>query len=490
MQHLPEIDADTFQQAMAAARPLLVAFSAPWCPADSSARPHITSPTPSSPVGSSPRDGLPVAVIGAGPVGLAAAAELAERGLPFVVLEAGAEVGASIREWAHVQLFSPWTFDVAPAARRLLLAAGWEEPDAETYPTGGELVAHYLQPLAHLNALAGAIRTQARVVGITRDGFDKLRTEGRGDRPFLITIDTPEGVQRIRARAIIDATGTWRTPNPLGASGQPALGEDVPRPKIRRGIPDVAGSDRSRYSGRRVAVVGSGHSAQNVVRDLADVQTVDPRTHITWVVRRQQPGTMFGGAAADRLPERGRLGADSRRLVTDGRVHLETGFRVDQVADTGDGLVLIAEDGRTAGPFDEIATATGFRPDVSFLSELRVDLDPTVESSRALAPLIDPNVHSCGSVPPHGAAELAHPEPGLYVVGAKSYGRAPTFLLATGYEQVRSVVAELAGDHVAAADVQLVLPETGVCSRSATSPAPAGEAELVGAGTGGSACCG
>ena len=83
-----------------------------------------------------------------------------------------------------------------------------------------------------------------------------------------------------------------------------------------------------------------------------------------------------------------------------------------------------------------------------------------------LAPLIDPNLHSCGSVPPHGVVELTHPEPGFYIVGSKAYGRAPTFLMATGYEQVRSVIAELAGDHEAARRVELVLPETGVCSTS------------------------
>ena len=46
----------------------------------------------------------------------------------------------------------------------------------------------------------------------------------------------------------------------------------------------------------------------------------------------------------------------------------------------------------------------------------------------------------------------------------KSYGRAPTFLLRTGYEQVRSVAAALAGDWEAARQVELVLPETGVCN--------------------------
>jgi hypothetical protein len=91
-------------------------------------------------------------------------------------------------------------------------------------------------------------------------------------------------------------------------------------------------------------------------------------------------------------------------------------------------------------------------------------VDPILGSTRALAPLIDPNHHSCGTVPAHGEAELTHPEAGYYAVGVKSYGRAPTFLMATGYEQVRSVVAALAGDWEAARDVQLDLPKTGVCS--------------------------
>ena len=122
---------------------------------------------------------------------------------------------------------------------------------------------------------------------------------------------------------------------------------------------------------------------------------------------------------------------------------------------------------------DEVIAATGFRPDLTLLGELRLDLDDRVEAARALAPLIDPNVHSCGSVPPHGVDELAHPDAGVYMVGMKSYGRAPTFLLRTGYEQVRSVVAALAGDWEAARQVELELPETGVCNGP---PAPAAAA--------------
>lgn len=113
---------------------------------------------------------------------------------------------------------------------------------------------------------------------------------------------------------------------------------------------------------------------------------------------------------------------------------------------------------------DEIICATGQRPDVSITRELRVSLDPWLESTAALGPLIDPNLHSCGTVRPHGHRELSHPEPGLYTVGVKSYGRAPTFLMATGFEQVRSVVAAIAGDLEAADRVELDLPETGVCS--------------------------
>ena len=119
---------------------------------------------------------------------------------------------------------------------------------------------------------------------------------------------------------------------------------------------------------------------------------------------------------------------------------------------------------RTLGPIDRIIAATGQRPDLSLTRELRLELDPWLESTKALGPLIDPNEHSCGTVPPHGHQELSHPEPDFYTVGIKSYGRAPTFLLLTGYEQVRSVVAAIAGDHKAANNVALVLPETGVCS--------------------------
>jgi 2-polyprenyl-6-methoxyphenol hydroxylase-like FAD-dependent oxidoreductase len=88
-----------------------------------------------------------IAIIGAGPVGLAAAAHALERGLEPVVLEAGPEAGTSIREWSHVQMFSPWAYNIDKAAERLLAETGWNAPDPTTYPTGGDFLAHYIEPL-------------------------------------------------------------------------------------------------------------------------------------------------------------------------------------------------------------------------------------------------------------------------------------------------------------------------------------------------------
>jgi len=421
-------------------------------------------------------DPLPVAVIGAGPVGLAAAAHLLARGLQPLVFEAGAAVGASIREWGHVRVFSPWEFDVDPVAARLLQRNGWTAPDPAGYPTGDEIVTRYLEPLAATAELAPTLRLNAEVLGVARAGIDKLKDTARDGAPLELLVSENGVERRHLASAVIDASGTWTRPNPLGA-GLPASGETALAGRIAYGIPDVLGEARARYAGRQVLVVGSGHSAFNALLDLVALRESEPATQIAWAIRGGAPGRKYGGGGADQLPARGALGAAVRALVEDGSVALAAGFQTRSVEPRGGALAVA--DGEREIVADEVIAATGFRPDLEMLRELRLDLDDRVEAARALAPLIDPNLHSCGSVPPHGVDELAHPDAGIYVVGMKSYGRAPTFLLRTGYEQVRSVVAALAGDWESARRVELVLPETGVCSRDAP---PAAEAV--------SACCG
>ena len=407
---------------------------------------------------------LPVAVIGGGPVGLAAAAHLLEKGETPIVLEAGPAVGAAIREWSHVRLFSPWKYLVDSAARRLLEPTGWTMPDPEHLPTGGELVELYLDPLARNDALAPHIRLGSRVKSVSRRGFDKVKTTGRADAPFELVVTSADGMtERLLARAVIDASGTWFAPNPLGASGLVAEGEVEHAGRIRYGIPDALGRERQRYAGRRTLVVGSGHSAFNALLDLTALAQEEPRTEVVWAVRRQDVGLMFGGGTKDQLEARGALGARLERIVRDGRVRLVSGFRAVRVKAQGTALAIESDDGSTIGAIDQIVVATGFRPDLTLARELRLDLDPWLEAPKELAPLIDPNVHSCGTVYPHGATELAHPEQDYFVVGMKSYGRAPTFLLLTGYEQVRSVACALVGDDAGARNVELVLPETGVC---------------------------
>lgn len=411
---------------------------------------------------------MPVAVIGAGPAGLAAAAHLIHRGMNPLVLEAGAQPATAFQATRHVRLFSPWRYNLDRAAVRLLEASGWRSPDPQRLPTAGDMIDAYLAPLAALPAMRAALRMDRRVSAITREGHDKLKTSGREHAPFLIRTEGAHGFEIHRARAVIDASGNWATPNPLGADGLPAPGEAGLRERIVYGMPDVSGAARARYAGRRVLVVGAGHSAIGTLIALAGLAQSAPGTRIHWAIRGDNLARIFGGGAADGLPARGELGLRLKRLMEDHRLVVHTNFRTTALRDTAAGITIEGVDAAGAPVriegVDEIVCATGSRPDLSIASELRLKTDPWLEASEALAPLIDPNVHSCGTVRPHGHRELAHPEPGFYVIGAKSYGRAPNFLLATGYEQARSVVAALAGDLRAADDVQLELPETGVCA--------------------------
>lgn len=430
-----------------------------------------------------PRTDLPVAVIGAGPVGLAAVARLIERGIEPLLLEAGDSVGTSLRDYGHVRLFSPWRYNVDAAMAAQLEVAGWSAPNPDELPRAIEIVDRVLRPYAALPAVQRALHLNTKVTAISREGFDKVKTTGREGAPFVIRAVQNGQPVEFRARAVIDASGTWSTPNPLGANGLPALGERENASAIFYGIPDVLGRDRARYAGRRTLVVGAGHSAANALLALAELAEAVPGTRLAWAVRSPVLTRVFGGGDADALPARGQLGSALKSLRDSGRMEFVSGLRIAEVDRSGATLTVRGVD--PAGQpievegIDQIVCATGQRPDLAMVGELRLKLDPWLESTEALGPLIDPNLHSCGTVRPHGHRELAHPEPGFYTLGMKSYGRAPTFLMATGFEQARSVVAAIAGDLAAADRVELELPETGVCSLG-----------VADAGQVGTACCG
>ncbi|WP_456276255.1 FAD-dependent oxidoreductase [Bacillus sp. AK128] len=413
---------------------------------------------------------LPVAIIGGGPIGLAAAAHLVQKGERFIVIEAGDQVGASVLEWGHVRMFSPWQYNIDKSARELLETSGWKSPKGDDLPTGEDLVKKYLLPLSKLPQIKDSLMLNTNVVGIARKGIDKLKTTNRENVPFQIYVEVEGESEIIEAKVVIDASGTWTNPNPALSNGLWTKAERNIQDKIYYGIPNVL-EKKDRYANKKIAVIGSGHSAINALLDVAKLKEDYPETSIYWIMRKKQIAAVYGGQEKDQLEARGELGIRIQKLVDSDQVQVITPFYVHQLKPNVDKIQVMGylnEEEYELSDVDELIVSTGFRPDKTFLGEVRINLDEAVESVKELAPLIDPNLHSCGTVRPHGEVELRQPEKDFYIVGMKSYGRAPTFLLATGYEQVRSVISYLTGDLKGAKEVHLELPETGVCNTGIT----------------------
>lgn len=435
-------------------------------------------------------DKLPVAIIGGGPVGLAAAAHLVKRNEPFILFEKGGTAGTNVLNWGHVKVFSPWRYNIDKAAEELLAETGWQSPDKEMVHTGKEFYEQYLHPLTNHPAIHPFIYTKSTVIATGRKDMDIMKTKGREKQPFVLQVRQGDTIRLFEASAIIDASGTWQNGNPVGGGGLFAAGEQESKEKIFYGIPDVSGKFKTRYGNKNVLVIGGGHSAINTILELDKLKIEFPETEIHWVLRKEKISDVYGGQEDDALPARGALGIKVEQLINDDRVAVYTPFQVQEIQNDNGSLSLIGTqhgERKALTGIDEIIANTGSRPDFSFLREVRTNFNSTVESVPALAELIDPNIHSCGTIRPHGEGELRQSEKDFYIVGMKSYGRAPTFLMATGYEQVRSVVAALSGDWEAARKVELDLPETGVCSSD-------GDAPCCGTETGETkkqnACCG
>ncbi|MCG7535563.1 NAD(P)-binding domain-containing protein [Pseudoalteromonas sp. OOF1S-7] len=401
-----------------------------------------------------------VIIIGAGPIGLAAAARLVEKGIRPTVIEKGHTVGAAILKWGHVSLFTPWSYMVDEAVANLLTRHGWSGVDANVTPTGRQVVEQYLQPAAELPELAEHIRYSTEVFGVSKAGISKHTTLGRDSARFVVHCRNEQGIQVLHSDAVIDASGTWSTPNPLGLDGLPVPGELANQESVYYGIPDILGTQRNGFARKRTLVVGAGHSAMNIVLDLLRLQTVASGTEVIWGLRKDNIDKLLGKGINDKVPARRQLGLAAKEAMEHGALKLVSQLDIKELTRTEHGLDIsaLAAGTHIKMQVDNIIVATGFSPDLEMLRELRLDLDHIVEAPSRLAPLIDPNLHSCGSVRTHGVDELSHHDRHFYIVGMKSYGRAPTFLMLTGYEQVRSIVESLAGNDVAARSSQLRFP--------------------------------
>lgn len=389
-----------------------------------------------------------IAILGAGPTGLEAALAAAESGFPFVLFEASPGAAGHLRKWGHVRMFTPWDLSLSPRARRRLEEAGAEAPAGSGCPTGHEL-ADVLDRVAALPDLAPRIRFGSRVLAIGREGLlkhEEIATPERGRHPFRLLVADSSGRERIeRADLVIDATGTYGNPNRLGDGGIPAAGERAFEDSIRRDIPDFA-REASDWAGRTILLAGAGHSAQTAVRDLAELARQAPGTRVIWALRSAEPD--WGSHPGDPLPERARLAATAAGLAGGGSpsVEVRRGVVVEEITQPNGRLRVVLRNGAGTEEveIDRILSLTGFVGDAEIYRQLQVhECYATCGPIKLSAALLGAAAGDCLDQTSHGVDTLTNPEPGLFILGIKSYGRNNTFLMRVGWEQVGEVFGQL-----------------------------------------------
>ena len=373
-------------------------------------------------------------VIGAGPMGLEAALGAIERGFEVTVLEKG-RVGDSLRRWGSTRFFSPLGMNVSGRVRRLL---GPELPPEDALLTGPEMVARVLEPLVDRPPLAGRVRNRHRVVAVGRARMTRGEMAGhplRAERPFRLLVETPEGEEVIEAEAVLDASGIYDTPAAVGAGGVPARGERAAQGRLLRHLGAFEALLPS-LGGRDVLVVGHGHSAANALGLMGRMR---PTPRVTWAVRTPHRRPCIE-IASDPLPERGRVASEANDLAADPPAFLKVERRAGvEAIEAVNGHLGVALSGSRRGTFDAVVGLTGYRPDLSFLSELALEISPVSEGAARLGRAVS-CITDCLSLPKVGPDDLASGEPGFHFVGFKAYGRLPTFLLKTGLAQLESIL--------------------------------------------------
>lgn len=394
-----------------------------------------------------------VAILGAGPIGLDCLLHCRLAGWEAVVYEKG-RIAENVRRWGHVRMFSPWAMNVSDAAREILPS---EEVDPEALPTGHEYVAGHLERLAAHPLLAGRVRTRTEVVAVSRGTLlkgERIASRARGTPPFRLLLRDRTGERVEEAEVVIDATGTFATPNWLGSGGIPAVGEHVARGVVRR-IPDIEGSDRARFTGRRTLVVGAGHSAATAIIALGRLSEVDPGTRVVWLTRTSAAEPV-AEVEDDPLHERARIARAANLAAAGGSRWLERlpgvvvhslrkdngGFRVELGRETPEREISV----------DQVLALVGYRPDPVLTRELQVQTCWATEGTYPLAAALLSQARDAADCLTAGtgldASTLRHPEPGFFTLGSKSYGRNPNFLLATGFRQVDDVIGLLGSETI------------------------------------------
>ncbi len=394
-----------------------------------------------------------LAIIGAGPTGLEAAAAALDSGFDVHVFERG-EVGAHPMAWGHVRMFTPWRMNLGAAALSHLREAGWSPPDPESFPTGLEYAEQYLQPLARLPELKDRVHTHAQVVHVSRRGLvkgDAIARPERRELPFRLLVRDPGGRESfLHAFSLIDASGVYGQPSWAGSGGIPARGELYLAPQLSYHLDDVLDLRRERYAGKRTLVIGAGTSAATVVSDLIRLAEQSPGTRVVWATRKPAE-SLYPPIADDPLPERRALYERARSVVRGanavvthvGGAEVE-GFEFNSATHRYRVTLMIGEQPRVE-EVDQVIVCTGFGPDNSIYRELQVhECYASRAPMKLAAALLGAGAGDCLTTPVFGADVLANPEPDFYILGHKSYGRNPNFLLETGFKQVADVVAKLA----------------------------------------------
>jgi len=390
-----------------------------------------------------------LAILGAGPTGLEAALAAEEAGLPFTLFEASSVPAGAVAEWGHVRLFTPWDLSVSPRARRRLEAAGHDVPTGEACPLARELCDRVYRPLAELPGIGERLRLEHRVVAISRAGLlknEQIGTGRRSEHPFRILLDTPQGQRIEPAGLVIDCTGTWGQPNALGDGGIPAPGEHEAAGRIVRYLPDLE-RDADGWIGRRILLVGAGHSGQTAARALAKLADDDGSTHTYWALRSTDPRFEL---ADDPLPGRAALTREAAALAAGASPGVEpiTGVVVDRIDEQPSGLQVTlrhTDDSLRVIVVDRILSLTGSVGDHAIYRQLQVhECWATSGPMKLAAALLGAAGGDCLTQTSHGADTLKNPEPGFFILGSKSYGRNTTFLLRVGWEQVDEVMGLLA----------------------------------------------